>query len=425
MIEDNEKKLFESEVMIGDELGHAEILKNVAWESTARGLNDIFIVDVDFHHTDNQVWGEIIEYVPNEVLRNELKTGSDGSWYMPGEVDRSSIQEVQSRIQPQSSWDHAHPEMKGADREVARCIEMMDAMGTNYASLFPTFLLDVGVFPFREMEAPITYAWARWVTERILPQDSRIVTQLSLPFGDPDACLKMVEDFGDHPGVIGFMITSVRYDPTYKKEYMKLYRALEERGLPLAFHSAYNYNDRHTGQFNKFISIHTLGFPMYNMVQATNWIVNGLPERFPDLKVLFIEGGLAWLPFLMQRLDAEFIMRPSEAPLLQRRPSEYMREFYYSTQPLEAVHLPLLEETFNMVNAETQLCYASDWPHWDWDPPHKIWDIPFLSEQGKRNVLGENARRLFNLPMNEAPKNSGPSAGVKAPTDVPMEGNND
>lgn len=392
------QELLGGQPIAGEELSHAELLLNAEREGHARGLHEMFMVDVDFHHSEPQLWREILECVPNDVLRNELRTGNNGNWYVPGAPDSGGIQEVQGRIQPQRAWDQAHPELDPADRDVARIREMMDAMGTNYASLFPSFLLDLGVFPFREMEAPLAHAWAQWVTERVLPQDSRIVTQLSLPFGDPDACLKLVEDFGDKPGVIGFMITSVRYDPTYKKEYTKLYRALEERGLPLGFHSAFNYNDRHTQQFNKFISIHALGFPTYNMVQATNWIINGLPERFPDLKLLFIEGGLAWVPFLMQRLDAEFIMRPSEAPLLKRRPSEYMREFYYSSQPLEAAHLGHLQETLEMINATTQLCYASDWPHWDWDPPHKIWDLPFLDEDAKRNILGENARRLFNLP---------------------------
>ena len=53
-------------------------------------------------------------------------------------------------------------------------------------------------------------------------------------------------------------------------------------------------------------------------------------------------------------------------------------------------------------NAETQLMYASDWPHWDFDPPSAITTLPFLSEQGKRNILGENARRVFNI--NESKK---------------------
>jgi hypothetical protein len=55
-----------------------------------------------------------------------------------------------------------------------------------------------------------------------------------------------------------------------------------------------------------------------------------------------------------------------------------------------------LELTFKMINAETQLCYSSDYPHWDTDLPSTIYDLPFLTEQAKRNILGGNALRLFN-----------------------------
>jgi uncharacterized protein len=59
-----------------------------------------------------------------------------------------------------------------------------------------------------------------------------------------------------------------------------------------------------------------------------------------------------------------------------------------------------LELTFKMINAETQLCYSSDYPHWDTDLPSTIYDLPFLTEQAKRNILGGNALRLFNLDPN-------------------------
>jgi hypothetical protein len=57
----------------------------------------------------------------------------------------------------------------------------------------------------------------------------------------------------------------------------------------------------------------------------------------------------------------------------------------------------VLELTFKHMNAESQLLYSSDYPHWDMDLPSTIYDLPFLSEQGRRNILGENARKLFNL----------------------------
>ena len=70
---------------------------------------------------------------------------------------------------------------------------------------------------------------------------------------------------------------------------------------------------------------------------------------------------------------------------------------YYTTQPMELQHLKLVEATFEAINAETQLLYASDWPHWDFDTPSTIYDLPFLNEKQKRNILGGNAARLFSL----------------------------
>jgi predicted TIM-barrel fold metal-dependent hydrolase len=135
------------------------------------------------------------------------------------------------------------------------------------------------------------------------------------------------------------------------------------------------------------------------MVHLTNWIMNGLPERFPKLKVLWIESGLAWLPFMMQRLDNEYMMRSSEAPALKKLPGDYMRDMFYSSQPMEMTDMGALETTFRMIKAETQLLYSSDYPHWDFDLPSTIYDLPFLNGQAKRNILGGNAMRVFNLAL--------------------------
>ena len=90
----------------------------------------------------------------------------------------------------------------------------------------------------------------------------------------------------------------------------------------------------------------------------------------------------------MQRLDHEYMMRSSEAPALKRLPSEYMRDMYYTTQPLERSNRKILQCTLEAFNAETQLLFSSDWPHWDFDPPSTITTLPFLSDQAKRNILG-------------------------------------
>jgi hypothetical protein len=101
---------------------------------------------------------------------------------------------------------------------------------------------------------------------------------------------------------------------------------------------------------------------------------------------------------MIQRFDNEYMMRSSEAPSLKKLPSEYITDMYYTSQPMEVPRdMGMLEATFRMIKAETQLLYSSDYPHWDFDLPSTIYDLPFLSEDGKRNILGGNAVKLFNI----------------------------
>ncbi len=129
------------------------------------------------------------------------------------------------------------------------------------------------------------------------------------------------------------------------------------------------------------------------MIHLTNWIMNGLPERFPKLKVVWIEAGSPGSRSSCSGFDNEYMMRTSEAPALKKKPSDYMRDMFFSSQPMEMTDMGAIEQTFRMIKAESQLLYSSDYPHWDFDLPSTIYDLPFLSEQAKRNILGGNAMR--------------------------------
>jgi predicted TIM-barrel fold metal-dependent hydrolase len=290
-------------------------------------------------------------------------------------------------------------------RDVGMTLEWMDAMGVDYSCLFPTPMLFLGLHPQVEVEVAMCRAYNAWLCERVLAVEPRIISMLYLPFNDPEAAYKTVKDFGDKKGVVGFMVTSPRYKPVHDNAYVKTYALLEEMGKPIAFHAAYNWNDQSLSLTNRFISVHALGFIWFNMVHMTNWVINGLPERFPKLKVMWIESGLTWAYCLMQRLDHSYMMRTSDCPSLKRKPSEYMREMYYSSQPMEKPRdRSILEATFKMINAETQLMWSSDYPHWDFDLPSVIYDLPFLSDAGRRNILGGTAAKVFGLDLKPVKK---------------------
>ena len=277
----------------------------------------MMIVDVDAHHYENENFGEILPFMENDVLRQLTISGrtKNRQALLPGGI---GYQDMGGRVTryPMRGSEKVAPGGKLRDIQLGH--RWMDAMSVDYSCLFPTGMLNVGMHPQKEMEVDLCWAYNRWLTEKVLPEsDNRFYSMLCLPFSDPDESLRQVETFGDRKHVGGFMVTTVRNLPVNDNAYMKVYRAMEERGLVLSFHSGPNWSEPIFKSCNRFISVHALGFTWYNILHLTNWVVNGMGERFPKLPVIWIESGLAWLPFLMQRLDHEYMLRSSECPLLE------------------------------------------------------------------------------------------------------------
>lgn len=381
-------------------------LAHARQQAEERNYKDILIVDADAHHYETESWPDIVKYIEDPVLRYRAEHGgAAGTTHgSPNTllIDPALDQSNSGRIVRYPRRRTEEGDNDGSPRDVELIHREMLSIGIDHQVIFPTPMLDLGLHPDSRMESALSWAYTRWLTEEILPHDRRIHTMVYLPFNDPAASLRAIETFGDRPGVAGFMVTSVRYRAVHDNAYTKVYRAIEESGLPLGFHAAIFNRERILEGMNRFLSTHAIGFVLHNLVHLTNLVINGIPERFPRLKIIFIESGLAWLPFIMQRLDNEYMMRTAEAPLLKKLPSQYIREnFYFTTQPMETHDSRALQLTLEMINAETQLLFSSDYPHWDFNLPSTIYDLPFLSHEAKRRIMGLNAAELFNLDIGE------------------------
>lgn len=374
-----------------------DLLRNAEREARVRGLHDVAIFDVDCHIIETTRLAEIVPYISNEAIRDRYEAVPESAGLnLPSSY---GDKDVAGRIY---RAEHV-PGTRGVPR-VEDLLGDLRLMGIDHASVFPTPMLALGEHPEVDVEVALGRAYNRWLIDHVLTDHPTLKAMLYLPFNDPEAALEEVVELGDKPGVVGFLVTSVRRNPVYHNAFMPVYAALEERGLPIGFHGGVNWTkDSASGALNRFLTVHALDFPLYNMIHLFNIVINGLPERFPRLKWVFYEAGLSWLAFVAMRLDHEYMMRPSEAPQLRKKPSEYLKDMYFATQPLEyPSKIEYLEMLFDMVNGASQFLYASDYPHWDFDLPSKIYDLPFLSEPEKRQVLGGNAYGLFNV-KSEAP----------------------
>src|SRR5579875_341903 len=376
-------------------------MDNAVRQAEERGLHDMFIVDADCHLME-----------PFSVIAGKMEKRFRDIFFSPT-MDQDPF--FSSRIgvdeRKFKAYDPAmniryknrrkrteltYPKPQTAEELVDLFTSRMLDFGIKRSIVFPTKMLDIGMDPRADFEVALTNAYADFMLENFLGRYPEILSPVFVPANSRDKAAELIERVGAEKGIVGVMVTSMTRALAGDDSWDPIYEAAEKKGLPFCMHCA-NFNSGILGGFDSFLGVHTLARPISAAAQVTSMIVSGVPERFPRLKFAIIEGGLSWIPWLMQRLDSVYLMRREEAPLLKKLPSEYMKEFYYTSQPLEYASNEDLQYVFHKINAENHLLFASDYPHWDFDLPSVIYDLPFLSEDAKRKILGENARKLFKI----------------------------
>ena len=106
--------------------------------------------------------------------------------------------------------------------------------------------------------------------------------------------------------------------------YWPLYEELQRLNTPLCVH---NRREGPAGEkrFDSFIFMHTIGRPVETFIQFAGLMYGGIAERFPKLRISFLECGVGWVPYWIERMDEEWEKRGKvEAPHCKHKPSEYI-----------------------------------------------------------------------------------------------------
>src|SRR5207248_10608264 len=127
------------------------------------------------------------------------------------------------------------------------------------------------------------------------------------------------------------------------RKYDPIYAAAQEAGLPVMLHSVsavYPIFPFTTEQCDTALPRHTISHTFAMMANLVDMVTTGVPVRFPDLKIVFTEAGISWVPFMMWRLDKEYNESRRDVPFLEDKPITYTRRMYFATQPTEESHNP-------------------------------------------------------------------------------------
>jgi predicted TIM-barrel fold metal-dependent hydrolase len=192
---------------------------------------------------------------------------------------------------------------------------------------------------------------------------------------DPAQAAREIRRVGGHPGFVQVLLPSGARTPYGNRFYYPIYEAAAEMNLPIGIHIGFegvgitgaptasgyptSYLEWHTGLFANCVT------------HLISLVSEGVFQRFPNLRVVMIEGGVSWLPALMWRFDKNWKALRRLAPWLERPPSEVIQEHVLlTTQPLEEPERRThLHQVLGMFDAGRMLMLSSDFPHWDGDMP--------------------------------------------------------
>jgi len=315
----------------------------------------------------------------------------------------------------QDAWDRQVQESLGQyPASPQDQLAAMDEDGIDVMVMYPTAGLGIGLIGEERLATAVAGAYNTWLHDFCQANPRRLKMVALLPPHDPQEGAQELRRAVTELGAVAAMLpTHVPLRPDYGHRYWDtLYAEAERLDVALAFHHKSVHGELTDQRFHSFITVHTVGHPVEQMMSLTSIIMGGVVERFPRLRFAFLEGGVGWVPFWMDRMDEEFEKRGAfEAPDLTREPSDYVRggNIYFGVECGEktipdAVHWGL----------EDTLLYSSDYPHWDGDWPRTTSiarSRQDLSDEVRQKFLNTNAARFYKL-STPAPLPAGAAAAT-------------
>lgn len=292
-------------------------------------------------------------------------------------------------------------------------LDYMDRIGVWAMALYP----NVGGFgneAFLALDDPelmlaCVRAYNDFLLDWIEPDPRRFIPICATPFWDPAESAREIERCAaaGHKGILFTgepqrfgqpVLASRHWDP--------LWRAAEETGLPVSFHiGSGNLTEEYSPERIEAYGLRAVNARtavslfLENGKQLADLLLSGVLARFPQLKVVSVESGIGFLPFLLEAADYafEYSQVAGERPEFEMRPSEYFARQVYGCYFFEEFAPQRLLDRIG----EDNVLFETDYPH----PVCLYGNVREKIDAGlaghpdetRRKILFDNAARLYRV----------------------------
>jgi uncharacterized protein len=397
-------------------------IREVDFAHETRGLDPLFagikIVDCDTHFTEPaDLWTSNAPAGMKDKMPHVRRVDGADGWYVGdryfGSLGGNVIARNKNKLLGKLAFQ-TYDEIDPGSYDVGARLEAMDAMGIWAQICFQnggvTQAGSLVALNDEPLAISIIQIYNDACADRMKASDGRINCMATLPYWDKDltvAEMKRIVDLGvkgvvlpDRPERLssGYIGPDGKVSPFWEE----VFQICNDTGLPICFHinssldaeSAMWDNLGFDQKLPISAILHTVGCG----ATLSNFLVSGILDRFPQLKIGLIESGIGWVPFWLEMMEHqldEFRTRINRKHEL--RPKEYFkRHFWVSFWFEDYAPRHMLEEIgFDKVMFET------DYPHPTSLYPgvqDKLVDVlGAYDHEIQKQILQDNAVKLFNL----------------------------
>ena len=283
---------------------------------------------------------------------------------------------------------------------------LLDRTGIDHMIVYPTVGLYVTGVKGLSAEVAAAYrrAYNDWLYDFCSAAGPGVIGAGAIDLRDPEEAAREARRCALQLGFKAITLNPepVNEIPLHDPFYDPLWSQCQALGVPIGVHVGAGTANRQIGLEyfpDWWIGRPIAAFSMGCMLACLSFVAGGVLERFPDLRVVFLESGAGWVPFWLDRMAAGIAghARKFDLPGLTMHPKEYFnRQCFISADPDD----PGIEEVERQLGAES-IVTATDFGHVEgMGYVHALDDIlglPRISDETKRQIMWDNPARLYGI----------------------------
>ena len=288
--------------------------------------------------------------------------------------------------------------------DIGARLRSMDEEEIAIQVVYPSLFLAYPLTSNTALATALYSSYNRWLGDR-LSGNERIKWAAIANLDDVGAAVQQVRE-AKSLGASAVMVLGTAGDLTFDHPtLLPFFESLAQTHLPLAVHVGWSCPALNN-IYSHIYPSGVIAFLVPVMMGLVALISGGVLDRFPDLRVTFLEAGCQWVHFVLERMDHRFrrtrnqlsTFHSQTAPRHDLPPMDYVRKgnLFFSTEADDV----LLPHVIDLVGADNMV-FGSDMPHGDREPfvVRKVKERKDISDSAKLKILESNPARLYGLPL--------------------------